>query len=442
MRKSAKKIVWFIIIAIIVVAGIIGLTAINNGRTGDISKVPRAFVQTGTFTVSIIELGIFQAESKKIISAPFEGKILKIVPDGTEVKKDQAVIWLDTEEITDDLENQITQLKSVKMDLESSIASLLDSIKNNTIDAESAEAELEFNRLKLLDVNQRLETLDILKDKNLIPRGDIDEATRRVEAAKLSARSSDFSYQEKIEQFIAAENINQKKLGDIETKGKLSEAKIKDYLSKLQFAEIKAPEDGIFVLTKRWNWHNRQMTSVQEGDVVHNGHVLAEIPDLSSLIIQTQVSEGDISKLHKNLEVKIQLDALGGKVIDGIITSIGRVAIDRSQSAAGELATEEQQDIAQKVFEIIVKPREIDNRVRPGMTTQVSFIIEEIPETIHVPLKSIFKDNDGPYVYHVVDNRYVKVPVTLGKNNKADVIIEGALSPGDMVLLDNPEKTS
>ena len=202
----------------------VGLMALNSSSI-PLEQLPRTKVQRGEFVVSIDELGVFKAEKKTIITSPFRGKVLKIVPDGSEVKANQTVIWLDTEDIADQLESQMTNLKSVKMELESSIAQLLNSIKNNTIDAELAQAELEFNRLKLQEVSRRLETLETLKEQSLIPRREIDDAERKVKAAKLSTRSSDFSFQEKLETLKTEEKINRQKLQDIGIKGNLSEQK-------------------------------------------------------------------------------------------------------------------------------------------------------------------------------------------------------------------------
>ncbi|MCD6384242.1 efflux RND transporter periplasmic adaptor subunit, partial [Candidatus Sumerlaeota bacterium] len=366
----------------------VGLMALNSSSI-PLEQLPRTKVQRGEFVVSIDELGVFKAEKKTIITSPFRGKVLKIVPDGSEVKANQTVIWLDTEDIADQLESQMTNLKSVKMELESSIAQLLNSIKNNTIDAELAQAELEFNRLKLQEVSRRLETLETLKEQSLIPRREIDDAERKVKAAKLSTRSSDFSFQEKLETLKTEEKINRQKLQDIGIKGNLSEQKIKECLAKLHLAEIKAPKSGVFVLTKRWRWRLRKMASIQEGDEVFENQTLAEIPDLSSLLIYTQVSESAISKIRVGMPVNINIDALKGKVIKGTITSIGRVAIERRRSPAGAISTSEENEdeLAQKVFEIKVKPEELDKRIRPGMTAQVSFIIEQIPDAIFIPLK-------------------------------------------------------
>ncbi len=433
MRKPVY--IWILVIVGLLVAIAIAGMSVKGKNSSTLNSTPNVIAKKGMFKVSINELGVFESEKKKSILPPFRGKVLKMVQDGTHVEKGQTVIWLDTDDITDDLESQITQLKSVKMDLDSSIASLLDSIKNNTVDAESAEAELDFNRLQLQEVNNRLETLEILNEHSLVPGRDIDDAERNVEAAKLAARSSDFTYKEKIEQLYAEEKINRRKLKDIDTKGKLSQSKITEHLDKLEHAEIKAPETGIFVLTKHWSWRNRKMVTVQEGDNVHPRRVIAEIPDLNSLIIKTQVSEADISKVSVGMNVVLSLDAFEGRQIEGNLTRIGRVAIDRSQSPAGELATEEQQEIMQKVFEVTVKPAETDSRIRPGMTAEVSFIIEEIPDAVYVPLDCVFNKHGKTYVFKNIDGKqYEKVEVDVGNKNKDSVIIEKGVAPGDTLF--------
>lgn len=441
MRRR-KKYIQIIIVLLFLTGVVVGLMALSS-KSVPLDQLPRTKVKRGEFVVSIDELAVFQAEKKTIITSPFRGKVLKIIPDGSLVKANQTVIWLDTENIADQLDSELTRLKSVKMDLESTIAQLLNSMKNNAIDAESAQAELEFNRLKLEEVIRRLETLETLKEQSLIPQREIENAERKVKAAKLSTRSSDFSFQEKLETLKTEEKINQQKLQDIEIEGSLSEEKIKEYLEKLHLAEIKAPKSGVFVLTKRWRWRQRRMASVQEGDEVHENQTLAEIPDLSSLVIHTQVSESDISKIYIGMPVKISIDALNGKTINGEVTSIGRVAIERFRSPAGAISSSgDEEELAQKVFEVKVKPLEIDERIRPGMTAQVSFIIERIPEAVFIPLKCVFTKKGKAFVYRYKNKKYEKIEVKLGKRNNTDVVILDGLSPGDEVFSVDLEQVS
>ncbi len=436
MNKGVK----YTVSGILILAMVVGIMIVGGGfsrQSVDLKSLPTVRAQRGLFKVTIDELGIFEAEKKVLITAPFSGKVLKIIPDGSEVKAGQTVIWLDAEDITDDLENQITQLKSVKMDLEQSIAQLLDSIKNNTIDTELSQAELEFSRLRLLEANQQLETLEILKENSLVPRRDLDDAARKVEKEKLSTKSNDLTYKEKVETLLTEEVINQQKLEDINTKGGLSQQKIKDYLSKINLAEIKAPKDGIFVLIKRWNWRLRKIAAIQEGDEVHRNHQLAEIPDLSTLQLMSQVSERFINRVYVGMPVNIVIDALGSDEIPGKISSIGRVAIERSHSPAGELSTisSSDNDLAEKVFEVVIELSQYNQSIRPGMSAQVSFILEEIPDAVYVPIKSVFAKNGKSFVYKFIDRKYRRVEVITGEKNKSNVVIQKGVQAGDILFM-------
>jgi HlyD family secretion protein len=169
------------------------------------------------------------------------------------------------------------------------------------------------------------------------------------------------------------------------------------------------------------------------------GHSLAEIPDLSSLTVHSQVNEALINRITDNMPVRITADAIGGMEFEGKITSIGRIAIDRAVSPAGELATNEQQEIMQKVFEITVTPENLDNRVRPGMTARISIITDEIPDAVSVPLSCVFTRNAKSIVYRVAGKKYEKIDVTLGMRNTKRVIILEGLKPGDKILGIDPE---
>ncbi len=435
-----KKLKIPIIILIIILIVAFGFSKLNKKEKVDYSNYPTTEIKEGEFIVTIEEVGIIKAVKTKSIQAPFRGKISKLLDDGTKVEEGETVIWLDTDEIQKEIDNKFSYLESRKKDLEAKIEGLEMGIRNNTLDVNSAKAELEFAKLKLEEVERDLDTKKALLEADLISRRDIKSAEINYHGSELDKDKNEYKYIRTVKNKTSDEKIKKAQMDDVNIRIDQSEKELTDAKEKLIQAEIKAPASGLFLLTNRWNWQNQRREPVKAGDSVHRRQEIATIPDLSQLIVKTQIGESEVYKINKETTVEMDVDAIPGLKLNGKVTNIGAIAIRRFSSEGAGIVSSNVEFHDAKVFEVTVPLDEIDDRLKPGMTVNVSYIIEKVDNVKHLPIKSVFDEKGKKYVYKVKKNGYEKIEVETDEKNRTDVVVITDLPPGTTVFSKKPKE--
>jgi len=426
-----KKVI--IVIAVVVLLGAGAYAWWSVPRKNPYAHVQREKAKRDKFILSIEEVGIIRARKVEPIYTPFGGKITKILDNGCTVTKGQIVVWLDTEDVENKLSDQIINLKSTKTELESNIERLIKGMRSNTLKVESSAADLEFARLKLQEVTHRLETVQLLVDKNIVAKSDAQTQEQNVQSEKFNTLNTDLTFQRDIKDKEDEEMSQAAGLGMVKLRSIRAKKTIEDARAKIADAEIKAPANGLLILTEHWEWENNRNSKPQAGDQVWERQCLAEIPDLSTIIVLSQVSEEDVSKVFIGQEAHITTDAFKDLEIKAKVSRIGMAAILRYASPAGSLS-QSIEDTGQKVFELDLAPEKTDSRLRPGMTANISIILETLPNALTLPVSVVFRKEGRSVVYLATKDGYKVQPVTLGRSNRERVEILSGLKENDEVF--------
>jgi HlyD family secretion protein len=193
----------------------------------------------------------------------------------------------------------------------------------------------------------------------------------------------------------------------------VAESRISAAQATLAQADINAPFDG--VLTVR---------EVTVGDQVIQGTPAFRIDDMSSLLVDLEVTEVDINQIHEGQEVSLTFDAIEGKEYYGEIIEVGLVG-------------NPEEGIVN--FTVTIELSNADAAVKPGMTSAVNIIVGELEDVLMVPNRAVRVVDKQHVVYVVTDNGNLKmVEIVLGASSDVySEVIEGELEVGDVILL-NP----
>jgi HlyD family secretion protein len=186
---------------------------------------------------------------------------------------------------------------------------------------------------------------------------------------------------------------------------------------------IRAPFDGV-VLTKNAN----------VGDVITpfssatgSQAAVVTMADMSTLEVEADVAESNISKVRVGQPAEIQLDALPGSRFRGAVHRLVPT-VDRSKAT------------------VTVKIRfvETDERVLPEMSAKVAFLSQEVPAAqntphIAVPAGAVVQRDGRSVVYVVKDGRATEVPVQTGAA-VGDLVQVSGVQVGDKVVLKPSER--
>ena len=188
--------------------------------------------------------------------------------------------------------------------------------------------------------------------------------------------------------------------------------------------------------------------NAHEGEVVVTGtmnnpaSVIAVIADLSEILVESDVNETDVVALKLGMPAKIHVDAIPAKEYVGHVAEIGSSATARQSAGAGI-----------RYFKVKVAIDNPDDRLRPGMTSQVSIITSTEANTPAVPIQSVVErvppslakgkgadqDDDesvpkNKYVFVIRDGKAKMVEVKTGISDATHVSILSGLKAGDQVV--------
>jgi len=410
-----------------IVAGLIMIAMFVFNKLASKKDTTSVFteVKEGPFEITVSNSGELQAEKSIDILAPdpfqtsrqggggghggpggmrfMSFKISDIVPEGTVVKEGDYIAQLDRTEYDNSLKTARENLNTLRANLEMaildttvSLTNLRDAIKNQTIAVEEAKITLE---------QSKYEPPATIRQAQL----NVDKQERALEQLKKNYTLR-----------------KAKALADIKTKRRLYNDgeelvnALQDFLSKFT---IRASGSGMVTYKKEYNGSKRKAGS----QVNPFDRVIATLPDLSSMISKTYVSEIEVNRVKPGQKVVITIDALPGKSLTGVVTSVANIGEQLENSDA-------------KMFEVLIKIDGLNPELRPAMTTYNKIVINSYDNVIYVPTECVNAGTDGiPFVYKKNKTKQI---VVLGEMNDKNIIVKEGLEPGTTVYLVPPEDPS
>ena len=152
-----------------------------------------------------------------------------------------------------------------------------------------------------------------------------------------------------------------------------------------------------------------------EGDT-SGGKQCMQIADLSKMKVTVQVGEKDIAKIAVGQTADVTYPAFPDIVSQGTVTAIASVA--SSDSGYGGDSVNFDVDI------LIDAP---DNRLKPGMTAEVSIITEQLDNVVMVPTLALMTDDGDTYYVNLAtdetgtETRRVEVTIVTQNDDEAVV---------------------
>jgi len=203
----------------------------------------------------------------------------------------------------------------------------------------------------------------------------------------------------------------------------------------LSYTTITSPTTGKVV-----QLNTREGEVVIPGTMNNPGSVLAVIADMSQILVEAEVGETEVVGIKVGLPAKIHVDAIPDKEYAGHVTEIGSSAAVHTGSASGL-----------RYFKVKVAFDDADERLRPGMTSNVSIVTSTSDRALTVPIQSVVervpgaKNSDDDenaeanavkkkYVFVIADAKVKQREVTTGISDATRVAIVSGLKEGEKVV--------
>jgi RND family efflux transporter MFP subunit len=200
------------------------------------------------------------------------------------------------------------------------------------------------------------------------------------------------------------------------------------YLSKMV---IRAPIDGVLNILPNGRAQGSFGSApppFKEGDRAWTGAAIAEIPDLNEMRIDLKLDEVDRGKLKLGQKARVRVDAVPDRELPGELDWISPIA---SVVQRGPWASE-------KTFPARATLRNLDSRLRPGMSATAEIVIESEPNQILIPARAVFRKDGKPAAYVQQGETFELRTIEVGKRNETDMIVLKGLRPGEVVALEDP----
>jgi len=380
-------------------------------------EVPVARVRRGDFIISVRTRGDVKSARSVILKAPQvpQLRIVHLADNGRPVHKGEVVVEFDGVQQEQNVISRTTDVRAADGDIVQTKATQKMDNEADAMSKMSSEYDLE--RAKL-DASKAEVLSAIDGEKNRIQVG-VSEGSLQTVNASINAHQ--------VGHDADLNRLNQRK-----DKAVRDMNLAQSYLGMMQ---LKAPNDGIVNVLPNFRSggsFGQSTPPFKEGDNVWTGAEIAEIPDLSEMYVDLKLEEVDRGKLRLGQAVKVRVDAVPDKEFEAELDYISPIAALVFKGGS----------TPEKTFPARATLKNLDPRLRPGMSASTEVIIERVPNTILIPVRASFSKDGKPAVYLQKGKDFVVRGIRVGKQNDEDIIVTGGLKEGDMVTLESPAEAA
>lgn len=420
----------------------------SRGDSSDDSNILLHTVGRDDFELKITERGEVEAfdvtEIRSLVKSNNTSgtAILKIVPEGTVVKKGDFLVELDSSA----LEAQRTSQKILAND-----AKAMEVEAHNNFDvaviakreylegtyiqerqlAESEQfvAEENLGRAKeYYTYSQKLASKGYVNENQLeADRFAVEKAVKDLEASKTKIKVLDeFTKPKQMSTLESAILIAKAKWEAAQNSHQLETEKLADLDDQVAKCTITAPQDGIVKYAHLTDNRGDQQFIVEEGTIVRERQTIIKLPNADSMRVNLTVNESLVQYVQPGYTAEIRPVGYGDRVLHGVVEKVNQYAEPTSWRQANV-----------KDYKAFIRIDEVTADLRSGMTAAVTIHCADVPNAIQVPVQSLYAWGPKFYCFVYDQGRWEARQVKAGPTNDKFFVIESGLQEGEHVAL-NP----
>jgi RND family efflux transporter MFP subunit len=390
-RDGRRRLLWIAgPLVLVLVLALLGFL----GREANVA-LPSAKVERGDVRITLTESGELRAAQQTTVSAANDKLINWLVPEGTHVAKGDLLI----------------RFEAGKYELSRNTARSMLAVAR--ADLSKALSEREARRSTEQRARLDYESLPELAEKGYINHNELEAARLAYEEVRAANLAFDAA--------VAAARANVAR----------AEQDVAVEQQKLDEGTVYAPCDGVVVYAT--SGVATRPVKISVGMIPFEGQALLYLPDTSSMVVDAEISEFDLGKVQVGSRAELRLDAYPEARFSGEVASVGALARQKISRITGTAT-------GVKVFDVQVEVLDDDERLKPGLSTTVDFLVSEHKGALYVPVAAVFLDELQRTVAYVKKGASAEERVLeLGGSTDRIAIVKQGLSEGDEVLLVAPE---
>jgi HlyD family secretion protein len=262
------------------------------------------------------------------------------------------------------------------------------------IERESQQKEIDRTRIQLDQAERNYSRAKLLFDSNLISREVYEDTRTQFELSKVALSRA--------------------------------EKNLELVTDRLRKTRILAPFDCT-VLTRPVSVGQ----AVSGSGGFNSGTEVMTIANLNEMVINAHINQADITRLQAGKEVEVMVEAVPGLKVSGKVERVAPQSTIRNNI---------------KGYAVRILLKDVDKRVRPGMTANLKIPVASRENVLAVPLSAVFTERNPEnqqmerFVYVKKGDRFDRLPVTVGIADFFFVEIIEGLTDGDVVALEIPKE--
>jgi len=408
-----KAITWTVVLLLFAGGG---FAAYRYTATTEV-EVPVARARRADFIISVRTRGDIKSSRSTILKAPqVPGlRITRLAANGRPVAKGDVVAEFDGVGQEQMVIARSTNVQAVDGDIVQMKATQKMNDEQDAMSKMSSEYALERAKLDA----SKAEVLSAIEgQKNRIQVGVSEGSLQQVKAS-----------------------INAHQVGNEADIGRLNQRKdkaVRDLATAQKYLglmQLRAPTDGVVNVLPNFRAQGTFGASqppFKEGDNAWTGAEIVEIPDLTQLYIDIKLEEVDRGRIQLGQSVKIRVDAIPDKEFIADLDYVSPIAALVFKGGS----------TPEKTFPARATLKNLDPRLRPGMSATAEIIIQKDPNQLLIPTRASFDKEGKPAVYLQTGATFAVRSIQIGERNEDDVVVTGGLKEGDIVTLESPAEAA
>lgn len=460
------------------------VVSVRNSGTADIVRAQRQ-----PFEISTVANGELDARRRAEYRNPLDqaSTIVDVVPEGTRVSAGDLLIQLNVEEIQLKVDEESLRVEAARAELVAAQNNV--EIQRNENDSRLRQAELKHLLAELalaqwkdgdvqkkrrelqLDIDRATLELERLAQlylrsqdlhaegflsKDQMDRDEVQyiEAIARFKTSKLSREVYEsFEYVKDEKKYLSdveesRAEINRVRLNsESELANKLAQLEnrrrqlfgLESRLAKLERqrddATIRAKQDGMVVYATTLD---RSMggggrgggggdTTLQIGTQVFPNQLLIILPDTTEMMANLRVHESMSGRVRPGQLVHVRVDAAGGVIFEGRVDSISVMA-----ESGGWRDPNLREYVVRVALDVF------SDQLKPAMRCEGRIVLDNVPETLTIPVQAIFNEGPVQFVYTPRGNKFARIPVRIGRRSDTIAEVARGLDETSRVLVREP----
>jgi len=368
--------------------------------------------------------------------------ILRIVSEGTPVKKGDFLVELDSSALVAQRPSQkilVNDAQALEVEAHNNFdvaviakREYLESTyiqERQIAESEQFVAEENLNRAKeYFAYSQKLASKGYVNENQLeADRFAVEKANKDLDASKTKLKVLDeFTKPKMISTLESAILIAKAKWDAAQNSLQVELEKLADLEDQITKCTMAAPQDGIVKYAHQTDNRGDSQFIVDEGTIVRERQIIIKLPNADSMRVNLTVNESLVQYVQPGFTCEIRPIGYGDKVLHGVVEKVNQYSEPTSWRQANV-----------KDYKAFIRINDVAPDLRSGMTASVTIHCADVPDAIQVPVQSMYAWGPKFYCFVYEQGKFTAREVKAGATNDKFFVIESGLKEGEQVAL-NP----